>query len=119
MPAVNCAAARIGCDGCPEGGIGDAKADFLAFHVAAGLSERSLLIGSREQYITASLGPIGDQHSREEQDRHRRPHGPAMALRPGHLSESVGQPAAKSKDCNELNQIAERGWIFERVCAVR
>src|SRR6202521_2178954 len=46
MPAVDRTAARIGGDGRKQRGIGDAKADFLAFHVPAGLQRRGMLVDS-------------------------------------------------------------------------
>ena len=46
VPAVDRAAAGVGRHRGEERGVGDAEADFLAFHVAAGLHRADALIGA-------------------------------------------------------------------------
>ena len=94
VPSVNGAATGIGRDGRPEGGIGNAEADFFAFHISARLHCAGALIGSSQQRIAASFRPIGHGYAREKQNDHGRPHRPAMPLRAGHTSQRVSESAA-------------------------
>ena len=58
VPAVDGAAARVGRNGREERGIGDAEADLLPFHVAAGDIARSTgRRRQRSQRIAPCLGP--------------------------------------------------------------
>ena len=51
MPAVDGAATGVGGDGGEQGGVSNAEADFLAFHVAAGLHQARALVDALQQRI--------------------------------------------------------------------
>ena len=57
VPGVDGAAAGVGGDGGEERGIGDAEADFLAFHVAARLQRADLLVDAVQERIAAATRP--------------------------------------------------------------
>ena len=57
VPAVDGAATGVGGDGGKQRGVGNAEADFLAFHVAAGLHQAGVLVHSLEQRIAFALPP--------------------------------------------------------------
>ena len=75
---IHGAAARVGRNGGKERGIGDSEADFLAFHVAAGLHGAHLLVDAVQQRIAARFCPVCNRDAGEKQNRHRGPHGPAV-----------------------------------------
>src|SRR5581483_350143 len=53
-----------------------------------------------------------------EQKRHRCPDGPSVALRIGHSSERIGQPAADGEDRNQLDQVRQGRRVLEWMRAV-
>src|SRR5271168_974274 len=91
MGTIDGAATGVGGGGGEERGVGDAEADFFAFHVASGLRGAGDLIRSGEEGIAFGFGPVGGGYAQEEQDDHGGPDGPAMAGRTGHAAKSVGQ----------------------------
>ena len=60
----------VGGDGREQRRVGDAEADLLAFHVAAGLHRARRLVDAERasSRIAARLGPVGDGHADQEQD---------------------------------------------------
>ncbi len=113
MDAVDGATTRIGSDGGEERGIGDAKAHFLAFHVAAGLQRGGVLVNSLQQGIASGLGPIRRRNTAQEESCHRRPHRPAMALRSGHSPQCVSKAGRNSEDGKHLQQVAKWGGVLK------
>ena len=81
---VDRAAAGVGGDGGEERGVGDAEADLLAFHVAAGLVRRRVLVDGVQQRVGLRFGPVADEDAGEEEDGHGGEDGPAVFGRAGH-----------------------------------
>src|SRR5215469_10299549 len=119
MLAVN-RPATCGRRNCGEQGrIRDAKASFLALHVAARLSgSRALRNGGWIERVTLRLGPIGDRDPAQKQNRHRGPYSPSMSRRSRHAAEGIGQACGNGEDAEHLNQIRKRSGIFKQVRAV-
>jgi hypothetical protein len=92
-----------------EGGTGDAKPDFLAFHVAAGEPERG------KRVVAVAFGGVANDHACYEQHAHCGEDGPALALVADHAAEHVGERGADREDRDHLHEVRERGRVFERV----
>src|SRR5205823_12505058 len=105
-------------DRCPKCTVGNAEANFFPLHVAARLSQRSLLISTCQQSVAASLRPVRDCYTGQEKYCHDGKHRPAMTLRPRHSPEGVCERAPQRENGNQLNEIGQRRWIFKRVSAV-
>ncbi len=118
MHAVYCATAGVGGYGGKQRGVRNAKTGFFAFHVSAGVHLARALIGAREQRIASCFRPIGGGHTGKKQDRHGRPHRPAVALRSGHAAKCVSQPGRNRKNQHHLKKVRERSRIFKRMGAV-
>jgi hypothetical protein len=80
--AVHRAAACVGRHRGEERGVGDAEADLLAFHVAAGLQRRYMLIDAHglrvQERVGLRLGLVGGEDSGEAEGGHRGVDGPAV-----------------------------------------
>ena len=80
--------------------------------------QAGLLIHSLEQRIASGFRPVRGGHAGQKQNRHRRPHRPAMALRSGHPAQRVGQPGRNHENGKHLQIIAQRRGILKRMRAV-
>src|SRR5450755_1141791 len=98
MLAVVGATTCVGGHRSEERGIGNAEANFFAFHVAARLRRGGLLINSAKKWIAFGLGPVGSRDSADEEDSHCSPDRPAVALRAGHASERIGECGGNCED---------------------
>ena len=67
--AVDRAATGVGGDGGEERGLGDAEADFLAFHVAAGRGGGARLCRAVNQRMRMRLGPVDGRRIRPQTGR--------------------------------------------------
>ena len=90
----------------PEAGIGKAEADLLAFHVGRIEAKRG------EVRIARAFRPVGDQHAREEHDRHGGVERPALPLVLHHTAEGVGQRRRDQQDVKHLDEVAERRRVL-------
>ena len=118
---VDGAARRVGGDGREQRRIGDAEADFLAFHVAAGLQRRSApgrCASAAKAGLPGCLGPVGDDDAGQEQDAHDREDRPALALVADHAAEHVGERRADREDQHDLDEIGDGVRVLERMGGV-
>ncbi len=118
MHRVDRAARGVGGYGGPERRIGDAEAHLLALHVAARLRSSGRLISAGQQRVAARLSPVCGDHPGQEENRHRRPDGPAVLRRPGHAPERVGQAGRDGEDRDHLQQVRKRRGVLKWVGAV-
>ena len=115
---VDGAAARVRGDGGEEGGVGDAEANFLAFHVAAGLGERGVLVDVVHERVGLRFGPVADEDAAEPEDGHRSQDGPAVFGRADHGAQRHGEAGGDEEDGEELQEVREGGGVLEGVRAV-
>ena len=118
MYAVDGATTCVGGDGGKQRGIGNAKAHFLAFHVAARLQRGGVLVDSVQQRIAFGLGPVSRRNPAQKQNRHRRPDRPAVTLRPGHSAQRVSKACRDREDRKHLQEVTKWRRILERMGAV-
>ena len=111
---VDRAARRVGRDGRPQRRIGDAEADFLAFHVAARLhcGGRVHRHRARRSRIAGCFRPIGGRDPGEEQQRHRTPGSPIPAARRRPSAEHVGQRRRRSRRSRPSRSGSSAAWGF-------
>ncbi len=115
---IDCAATGIGGDGGEERGLRDAEAHLLAFHIAAGVDQRGLLVDAMQQWVRLRFCPVTDGVSGDKQNGHCGKHRPTVSGRAGHLAQGDGQGGRNQKDQFDLDKVAEGRGIFEWVCAV-
>ena len=112
---VDRAARGVGGDRGEERGVEDAEADFLALHVAVGGSDAEVVDESDCRALSAhqqsSTPPTNN-------DRHRRPHRPAVLLVLHHSAQVISESAADGENGKHLDEIRQRRRIFERVRGV-
>src|SRR5437879_5669176 len=118
MPAVDRTAARIGGDGREQRGIGDAETHFLAFHVAARLQRRGMLVNSVQKRIASGLSPICRCNTAQKESCHRRPDRPAVALRSGHSAQRISETCWDREDRQHLQEVAKWCGVLKRMGAV-
>ena len=118
MPAVNRSAAGVRRDGGEQGRIGDAEADFLAFHVAARLHRAGLLINALQERVSFRFRPIRSCDAAQEQNRHGGPHCPPVLGRFRYFPQRVREAGWDRKNRQQLKVVAEWGGIFKRMGAV-
>ena len=94
------------------------NADFLAFHVAARLHRSGLLLNSVQQGIASGLGPVSRRNPAQKQNRHRRPHRPAVTRRPGHSAQRISEPCRDREDRKYLQKVAKWCGILKGMGAV-
>ncbi len=102
-----------------EGGVGDAEADLLAFHVAAGLRRRRDHVDPprRMDRVAPGLRPVGGADAGEEEDEHRRPQCPPVGLLLHHPPEGPGQPGGDHEDAEHRTGSWSSGVGFSNGCA--
>ena len=121
VPAVDGAAARVGRHGREERRVGDAEADFLAFHVAAGRhapspsGRRRPPSASGSRALRPSTPTVTPARKR---NAIARPHRPAVSPRSGHRSERVGEARRDGEDAEHRQEVRQRRRVLERVRAV-
>ena len=71
-----------------------------------------------KQRIAASLHRVRDRDARQAQNRHGRPHRPAVPLRARHPAQRVGEAGAKREHHDDLHEIGERSGILEGMRAI-
>ncbi len=115
--AVDAAVAGIGCGHGPKRRRGNPKADFLAFHVAAGLrcGRCRLHAQSGKIRIACLLRRIADEDACQEQKAHRRKYGPTLTRVLHHFPEGINQPGRYQEDEQGLKKIGKRRRILERM----
>ena len=120
MHGIDRAVRGVGGGGRPERRVGDAEANLLAFHVAAGLqiARRLIDLEGGEGGIPLGLGPVASRESREKQDTHCREECPSLALVADHPTEGVGQRRADREDRPHLDEVADRIRILEGMSGV-
>ena len=91
---IDRAAGSVGGDRGEQGGIEDAEADFLAFHVARHLGNAQVV----QTRITGSFGPPANEPCPHEEHGHRCPDGPAVFLALDHPAQVIGQSAGNDED---------------------
>ncbi len=101
MHRVDRAARRVGGHGGEQGGIENAEADFLAFHVAIGGGDAELLVNR----VAFGFRPPAQQCAAEKKNHHGRPDRPAVSLIFRHASEVIRQPAADGEDGQHLQKV--------------
>ena len=92
-----------------EGGIKDAEAHFLAFHIAAGLIDPQ----GRQPRVAVGLRPPADQHPHQEEQKHGGPHRPAVFLVPHHAAQVIGQAGGNQEDGEHLEEIRQRRRVLK------
>ena len=115
---VHCAATGVGRGGGKERGLRDAVAHLLTFQIAAGVDQRGFLVDPMQQWVWSRLGPVTNGVGGDEEDGHGGKHRPAVARRAGHLSQRDRQRGGNQQDQSHLDEVAEGGGIFKRVCTV-
>ena len=118
MHGVDGAAGCVGGDGGEEGGVGDAEADLFAFHVAAGLRERGVLVDVVEEGVGLGFCPVAGEDADEPEDGHRGEDGPAVFGRADHLAEGDGEAGGDEEDGEHLEEVRERCGVLEGMRAV-
>jgi hypothetical protein len=100
-----------------EDGIGDSIAHLFAFHVAASLRGGGRLVDVRggELGIAGLFGGVGRQEHGDVDDEHGRENCPTLAGIAYHAAEGVAERRRDGEDGQQLEQIAQRGGIFERM----
>ena len=76
------------------------------------------LVDSVQQGIAVRLRPVSGRHSGDEQNRHGRPHRPAVAGRSGHAAQRVGESGWDGEDRKHLQEVGERRGVLEGMGAV-
>ena len=106
---------RVGGDGGEQRRVGDAEADLLALHVAAGCSAIDADRRRRAVGIAGRLGPVGDRRRRRGTGCHRRARAPSPAGCPAPcLPKRVGQRRRGSAKMREhLEEVRERRRVLE------
>src|ERR1700674_1148331 len=102
MYSIDRAATRIGGDGRKQRRVGDAKADFLALHVSARLESTGTLVNSVQERVASCFAQISRRNTAQEENRHRRPDRPAVALRSGHSPQGVSETCRDGEDRQPL-----------------
>ena len=92
-----------------EGGIKDAEAHFLAFHVAGGLVNPQ----GGQPRVAVGFRPPADQHPHQEEQKHGGPHRPAVLLVPDHAAQVIGQPGGNQEDGEHLEEVRQRRRVFK------
>jgi len=113
MHAIHGATTGVGRDRSKQCGVRDAKPHFLAFHVSAGVQRRCMLVGPGKKRITSCFRPIGGGHAGKKQNRHGRPHRPAVPLRPGHPAKCVSQPG-RNREISTISKKFDSGVGFSK-----
>ena len=115
---VDCAAGGVCSDGREERGVGNAEADFLAFHVAAALGGAHALVDTMEQWAMLSLGSVAAKTpAKNRTDMAEKTAQPCFGEPV--ISPSVEvNPAGIRKDRQKLEKVCERGGVFERMSRV-
>ncbi len=117
MHRVDRAVGRGGRRRRPQRRVGDAEARLFAFHVAARLQVAGGLIDAQRGKcgIAALFGATGHGKQRDEDDRHRRQHRPALPRVAHHLAEGVAQRGRDQQDRQHLDEVRQRRRILERM----
>ena len=116
--AVDRAATGVGGDGGEERALGDAVADFLALHVAAGRSCSARLRGAVNHVVRMRLGPVANREAGRKKYVHRCEDCPSVAGRAGHAAQRVSQACANDEDREDLRCKFENGVGFSYGCAL-
>jgi hypothetical protein len=96
---VDGTAGSIGRDRRKQRGVGDAEANFLAFHVADGRIDAQC----SKRGIALRLGPVRHCHTGKEEEAHNREDCPALTLIADHSAEDIGQRRADREDQDQLD----------------
>ena len=110
---VDRAAACICGGGCKEGGVGDAEADFLTFHIAATLHYGGCRVYVMQKWIAVAFGPVGDKDAGKEKRGHGGEDGPAVARRLDHPAQCYRERAGDYEDGEHLQEVCEGIRILE------
>jgi hypothetical protein len=108
-------AARIGRHGREQRRGGDAEADLLALHVAAGLERAAWrCVGQerREGRIVPRLRPVHRHHTNQQEDAHRGKQCPALPFVAHHAAEHIGESGSDPNQEEHLHKIGQRGWVL-------
>ena len=87
---------------------GDAEADLLAFHIAAGRGRAPSRVG-----LPRGFRPVADDDAGDEQHAHGGEDRPALALVADHAAEDIGQRGAEREDRDHLDEVRERRRVLE------
>ena len=87
MHGIHGPARSGGRDGGEERRVKDAKADFLALHVAIGHGDTEAMVDG----VAVDLGPPAKKHAGEEQAGHDTPDRPTVRLVFGHAAKVVSE----------------------------
>ena len=113
MHGIHRTAGRVGGDRRKQGGVEDAEAHLLAFHVAGRLHAERL-----QARVARRFRRPADEHPRQKDHGHGPPHRPAVALVLDHAPEVVGQPARDQEDRQHLDEVGKRRRVLVRVRGV-
>src|SRR5262249_9568137 len=106
VPAVDRTATCVGSYGSPQRRVSNAESNFLTLRVSAGLRCRGLLVYRvRIKRVAVSFRPVRNGDTGDEQNRHRRPYCPSMALRARHTSQGVRESRTNRENCDQLDEI--------------
>src|SRR6202044_3270285 len=115
MRGIDGSATGIGGDGGEERRLRDAEAYFLAFHVAAGVDQRGLLVYAMQERMGLGFCPVTDEEACDKQDGHGGKDRPAVPGRTSHLAQGDGERRGDEKDQFDFNEVAEGRGILEGV----
>ena len=98
----------------PGGGVVDADAGFLAFHVAVDRADADF----RHARVGAGFKIPGDQKRADEHDKHDQPDVPSMRAVVDHPAVVIGQSGDDGEKEHELQEFRQAGRIFKGMGAV-
>ena len=107
MHRVDGAAGRRGGDHREQCGRNDAKANFLALHVAASQTQRI------QRICAVGFSPIGHEDTSNKQHTHRSKQHPTLPLIANHAAEYIGEGGANCENRDNLQEIRQCRRIFK------
>ncbi len=104
-------------DGGEQRGVDDAEARLLAFHIAAGLCDGSVLIHAQggKGGVALLFRIFSHGEETDEQNGHGHEDGPALTRITHHAAEGVAQRRRNQEHRYHCQKIGERCGIFERM----
>src|SRR5215510_4312269 len=87
----------------PPSGVNESCQLLIAPQLASVVTVANSAEFTSQKRVAARLRPVRRRHTREKQEGHRPPHGPAVLGGPGHLAQRVGEAGRDGEDAHHLD----------------